>query len=219
MAVENIPYKVFYRRIKYPRLEFTTGELHFILPMNSNHEEVFNRHKRWIEKKWIFVQGCLKESKKKKLTQRTDDDFKKLVLSFLSEAASQQGLKPNKVYFRPMKTKWASLSTRKNLTINKLARYLPDYLIEYIIFHELAILSKSGTMNSSGKLFRINIKVIGSSKENYLYTGSASLIRHDIFDFLACITNRDNLIRPVSLAVSSLACGLAILRSQFIHLS
>jgi len=51
MAVENIPYKVFYRRIKYPRLEFTTGELHFILPLNSNREEVFNRHKRWIEKK------------------------------------------------------------------------------------------------------------------------------------------------------------------------
>jgi len=138
MAVENIPYKVFYRRIKYPRLEFTTGELHFILPLNSNRKEIFNRHRRWIEKKWIFVQGCLKESKRKKLAQRTDDDFKKLVLSFLSEAASQQGLKPQKVYFRPMKTKWASLSTRKNLTINKLAKYLPDYLIEYIIIHELA---------------------------------------------------------------------------------
>jgi hypothetical protein len=39
------------------------------------------------------------------------------------------------------------------------------------------------------------------------------------FDSLTCITNRDNLIRPVSLAVSSLVCDLAIFRSQFIHLS
>jgi predicted metal-dependent hydrolase len=36
-----------------------------------------------------------------------------------------------------MKTKWASCSTKKNLTINRLMRYLPEHLLEYIIFHEI----------------------------------------------------------------------------------
>ena len=37
-----------------------------------------------------------------------------------------------------MKTKWASLSVRGNITVNKLAKYLPDHLIKYIVYHEVA---------------------------------------------------------------------------------
>lgn len=37
-----------------------------------------------------------------------------------------------------MKTKWGSYSKKGNLTINTLLKYLPDKLIEYIIFHEMA---------------------------------------------------------------------------------
>lgn len=44
----------------------------------------------------------------------------------------------NKIYFRKMKTKWASCSSKKNLTINTLLRYLPKDLIEYVIYHEMA---------------------------------------------------------------------------------
>ena len=36
-----------------------------------------------------------------------------------------------------MRTKWASLSPVRNLTINRFMKYLPQYLIDYIIFHEL----------------------------------------------------------------------------------
>lgn len=43
----------------------------------------------------------------------------------------------NSVYFRTMKTKWASLNPKRNLTLNLLMRHLPEYLIEYIIFHEM----------------------------------------------------------------------------------
>ena len=41
-----------------------------------------------------------------------------------------------------MKTKWASCSKKRNLTINTLMKFLPDYLIEYIIFHEIAHLKE-----------------------------------------------------------------------------
>jgi hypothetical protein len=37
-----------------------------------------------------------------------------------------------------MRTKWASLSSAKNLTVNRLMKHLPEYLIRYVIFHELA---------------------------------------------------------------------------------
>ncbi|VVB90928.1 Uncharacterised protein [uncultured archaeon] len=44
----------------------------------------------------------------------------------------------NNLYFRRMKSKWGSCSPNKNLTINKLLKYLPDNLIEYVIFHEMS---------------------------------------------------------------------------------
>ena len=37
-----------------------------------------------------------------------------------------------------MNSKWASCSTQKSLTINTLLKYLPDKLITYVIFHEIA---------------------------------------------------------------------------------
>ncbi|MEM4886490.1 MAG: M48 family metallopeptidase, partial [Desulfurococcaceae archaeon] len=44
---------------------------------------------------------------------------------------------PCRIVVRDMSRKWASLSERGMLTINKLARYLPDALVRYIIYHEI----------------------------------------------------------------------------------
>jgi len=44
----------------------------------------------------------------------------------------------HKIYFRRMKTKWASCSLKGNLTVNTLMKYLPEELIRYVIFHETA---------------------------------------------------------------------------------
>jgi predicted metal-dependent hydrolase len=44
----------------------------------------------------------------------------------------------NNVFFRKMKTKWASCSSRRNLTVNMLMRCLPEHLLEYVVFHEIA---------------------------------------------------------------------------------
>jgi hypothetical protein len=135
--LEKIPYKISHRNIKYPRIEFTTGNLHFILPLNTRHEELFNKHERWIQKKRAFIEECLKESEKRGLVQRSDDEFKGIVLSLVIKAADELKVRLNNVYFKLMKTKWASFSPKKNLMINKLAKYLPDHLIEYLVAHEL----------------------------------------------------------------------------------
>nr|WP_263853980.1 M48 family metallopeptidase [Methanohalophilus profundi] len=39
--------------------------------------------------------------------------------------------------FRKMKRKWASCSSNKKLVFNRHMMYLPDNLIEFIVYHEL----------------------------------------------------------------------------------
>ena len=41
-----------------------------------------------------------------------------------------------------MKSKWASCSIKKNLTFNTLLRYLPNFLIKYVVFHEITHLKE-----------------------------------------------------------------------------
>ncbi|ODS34342.1 MAG: hypothetical protein SCARUB_00473 [Candidatus Scalindua rubra] len=138
MELHDIQYNVSYRDIRYPRLEFTTGELVFVLPFGHKPEAIFNKHRRWILKKNDFIKECLKESSKKMAIKRTESEFKALIYSIIRRTSRELGVKLNKIYFRKMKTKWASCSSKRNLTVNTLMSYLPTYLIKYIIFHEAA---------------------------------------------------------------------------------
>jgi len=142
MALQDIPHKISYRNIKYPRIEFTSGKLHYILPPNYRQEEIFCKHKKWIQKKWQFIERCLKASEKKELIERSDDEFRGLVLSLIVKISEEMNVRVNQVYFKLLKTKWASLSSKKNIMVNKLARALPQQLIEYIVFHEIAHLKQ-----------------------------------------------------------------------------
>jgi len=138
MAQHNIGYKVFYRDIKYPRLEFTTGKLTLILPYGYKPDTFVDKYKDWIFKKTGFIKGCLNDSQGKKLVKRTEGEFKTLIHSLVEKTSKRLDAGLNNIYLRKMKTKWASLSPKRNLTINTLMKHLPEYLVEYIIFHEIA---------------------------------------------------------------------------------
>jgi hypothetical protein len=142
MELQDIPHKISYREIKYPRIEFTGGTLHFILPPNFRQEEIFRKHKKWIRRKRQFIEQCLRESEKKDLIARSDGEFRGLVLSLIVKISEEMKVRVNQVYFKLMKTKWASLSSKKNIMVNKMARALPEHLIEYIVFHEIAHLKQ-----------------------------------------------------------------------------
>jgi len=137
MGPDLIKYKVSYRNVKYPRLEFKTGELLLVLPYGQDPKVFLEKHRHWIVKKNKFIRECLNLSSDKEVVKRTDEEFKGLVLPLVEKICKELDLRINKVYFRQMRTKWASCSPRRNLTINKLMRYLPEYLIEYIVFHEI----------------------------------------------------------------------------------
>ncbi|MDI6890376.1 MAG: M48 family metallopeptidase [Thermodesulfovibrionales bacterium] len=137
MAPHKILYSVSYRNIKYPRLEFKTGKLLFILPHGYKPDYLLDKHKKWIAQKSEFIKRCLKASSGKKLVKRTDKQFKKLVYSFIDRASREMGVELHNVLYKKMKTKWASCSPKRNLTMNMLMKHLPDKLIEYVIFHEM----------------------------------------------------------------------------------
>jgi len=138
MEPHSVPYKVSYRAIKYPRLEFKTGELLFILPFGHKHDTLLEKHKGWILKKVNFIKECLNDTSGKELAIRTDEEFKRLVHSIVKKTSQELDVELNGTYFRKMRTKWASISSKKNLTLNILMKYLPDQLIKYVIFHEIA---------------------------------------------------------------------------------
>ena len=132
-------YNIDYRDIKYPRLEFKTGTLLLVLPKNyENEKDILQKHKKWIHKKQLIIKDALEEAETKQLNQkRTKNELKNLVHTIAQNIQNKYNYKINKIYFRKMKTKWASYSQNANLTINTLLKYLPQNLIKYIIFHEM----------------------------------------------------------------------------------
>ncbi|MCL4558528.1 MAG: M48 family metallopeptidase [Deltaproteobacteria bacterium] len=137
MELDKLIYTVSYRNIKYPRIEFITGSMSLILPYGYNPQDILNKHKGWILKKFSFIEQCLKDSSNKALIPRTDEEFRKLVHHYIRDGSEVLKVRIRDVYFRKMKTKWASISSRKNITMNSQMKQLPESLIRYVVFHEL----------------------------------------------------------------------------------
>lgn len=158
MELHDIAYDISFRDIKYPRLEFTTGRLLFVLPLNNTPEIIWKKHHDWIEKKMNFIEECLNRADSRRLIKRDDDRFKELIHKNAKKAECDFKVKFHTIYFRKMKTKWASLSSRKSLTINTFIRYLPDHLIKYVVYHEAAHLIEKRHNGRFWKLIEMKFK-------------------------------------------------------------
>ena len=162
MQLHNFPYEVSYRAIRFPRLEFRTGRLLLILPFGYDPDTILGKHRDWILQKKEFIRECLKEISSKKIVQRTEEEFKTLILSLVNKNSRELDESLNRIYLRTMKTKWASCSGKRNLTINRLMRYLPGTLLDYVIFHEIAHLKEK---RHSEEFWRIISRKFGNYKE------------------------------------------------------
>jgi len=134
------PYTLSYRNVKHPRLEYKTGTLLLILPKASQSEkQILEKYRKWIQKKELVIKKALEEAQTKNINQtRTDKELRILIHTFAQNHQAELNTKINRIYFKKMKTKWASHSKNGNLTINTLLKYLPENIIEYIIYHEVA---------------------------------------------------------------------------------
>jgi hypothetical protein len=139
MHNENGTYTTVYRNIRYPRLELKTGTLILILPKDYTKEkQLLEKHQKWITQKQQIIQTALKQAETTQLDEsRTLQELKALTKTIVQQTESELETKINRIFYRKMKTKWASYSKNKNLTINTSTRHLPQNLIRYIIYHEL----------------------------------------------------------------------------------
>jgi predicted metal-dependent hydrolase len=64
---------------------------------------------------------------------KTKSDFKQRVLYYANEI----DIKVNSISIRPMKNKWASCSTKGNLSFNQELLNKSKKIIDYVIVHEL----------------------------------------------------------------------------------
>jgi predicted metal-dependent hydrolase len=59
----EIPYKIEYRKVKYPRLEFKGLELLIILPPEIKEpSKIIEKRKAWIQRKWNIIQEAIKKA-------------------------------------------------------------------------------------------------------------------------------------------------------------
>ena len=133
-------YAVEYRKVKHPRLEFKTGTLLMILPKTGwTPEQVLEKYAGWIKRKQTTINAAVQQTTKKTIASaRTEKMLKTLVNRFAEAAQKDLNTEINRIFFREMRTKWASHSQNNNLTVNTLLRFLPEDLISYIIYHEAA---------------------------------------------------------------------------------
>jgi len=139
-----VQYQVVERDVKYPRLELKTGDLIIIVPQGyKNPEKLIDEHEEWIKNKITTINESKERSKRNKLNyDRTEDDLRKMILKNIERFSNELNVKPNRVTLRNMKSKWGSCSSKKNLNFNKLLKYLPDDLIQYVVLHEISHLKE-----------------------------------------------------------------------------
>lgn len=87
-----------------------------------------------IQEKWY------RNIAKKHLTKRTEQLSKKLNFSF------------NKLYIREERNKWGNCSTEKNISLNWKLIKAPEFVIDYIIIHELL---HTSVMNHTNKFWTL----------------------------------------------------------------
>ncbi|MBE0432168.1 M48 family metallopeptidase [candidate division WOR-3 bacterium] len=126
-----------YRRIKFPRLELKSGELEAIMPQGKDPGVVLRKHMAWVHNRQEFIIRCLEAAKELDLLDRSIAEFQLLTAKILTRYQADLNVHVNCVFYRKMRTKWASCSPSQNLTINTIMKYLPKRHIEYIIYHEL----------------------------------------------------------------------------------
>jgi predicted metal-dependent hydrolase len=129
------------RARKKPLIEVKPWGILVILPTTFNKEAINSllaKHENWITKKRLELQGALERAREIVLIEREDDEFRRLVRELVDEASKEiLGMNPCRISIRRMKTRWASCSSKGTLTINYLAKYLPETLLSYIIYHEI----------------------------------------------------------------------------------
>ncbi|MCX6556438.1 MAG: M48 family metallopeptidase [Candidatus Aminicenantes bacterium] len=138
VELEGITCQVVRRDSRRIRIAFHGGRLWVTLPRHVDPLPVIGRHRQWILKKhqWFERQRLLAE--RLELVCRSGEEFLGLVRELSGRYGELLGVKPSAIGFRKMKSKWGSCSSRGKVSLNTWLQALPDELVAFIVFHELA---------------------------------------------------------------------------------
>ena len=131
-------YRVEFRKVKSPSVEFDSGQMTLVLPKRARPEEAVQEFAAWIGSVHAGILRALAAARKRELGDRNQAEFRQLVWRFADEHAKALGVDFYKIYFKKTSEKWASCGSDGNITVNTLMRQLPEKLIDYVIFHEVA---------------------------------------------------------------------------------
>ena len=136
-------YAVEYRKVKYIRYQIRNGKVRIIIPKGAkvDVEKCINMKKKWLYKNLATYKKKMEENEKKtrnmNLEYRTLNNLRILVNQYVEKYESQLNVKVNRLQFRDTIHKWGSCSSKKNITLSKNLRFVPEYLVAYIVFHEM----------------------------------------------------------------------------------
>ncbi len=138
--VHGVPYLLI-RSLRRSAVIRITGEgvVHLMAPKSftlAYADEVIDLRHSWIEKRKaslserIAIPSC--EEKDKPILA---DYVRARATALISR---YEGKKPKRIFIRFSKTSWGSCSTLGNISLSGYLYYLPDELLEYVLFHELS---------------------------------------------------------------------------------
>ena len=110
---------------------------------------------KWIDKHMLKVQSTIDErSKLEKITFEQIKELADQAVEYIPKRvkyyAEKENFVYNKITIKNLVSRWGSCSTKGNLNFNCLLMLTPDYVIDYIVVHELCHLRE---MNHSEKFW------------------------------------------------------------------
>lgn len=157
---EKIEYLLIKTKIKNIYISIKDKKITVRAPIKISLKEIENillKKEKWILKK--IREDILVIERKSKYTNET---FKKIVLKYVDKYSRLIGVHPNKISIKQLKYAWGSCTSNRNISINyELIKY-EEYIIEYVIVHELCHLRY---MNHSKKFWELVEEYIPNYKE------------------------------------------------------
>lgn len=138
MFFGEIPVRVAFKKVKQAKLSFQGEELHMILPFGAEPAILLERHRGWVIKRMQLIKQAKDIAQLLILANRNEDELRSMLSYLLDVFSSRLGVCVKKFSVRNMKNKWGSCSSKGYLTFNSKMRFLPNRLIEYIAYHEVA---------------------------------------------------------------------------------
>jgi predicted metal-dependent hydrolase len=135
---DGISCQVVRKNSRRVRIAFHGGHLRVVLPKHLDPLLIIGQHKKWILEKheWFRQQRLLAEELE--LDRRSNEEFMGLVHDLCGRYAVVLGVQFKGISFRKMKSKWGSCSSLGKISLNTWLQVLPEELVAFVVFHELA---------------------------------------------------------------------------------